>query len=94
MARGSQAKTEITEKILKMFDGAFVSGKEIRVPVDENGDLVQIKITLTAAKVNVDPPAEGAIPNAASEQASPQEKVEVTEEEKNNIQKLMSDLNL
>lgn len=57
-AKGSQAKAEITNKILEVFSGAFVvDGKEIRIPCVENGETVQIKIALTAAKVNVDNPA-------------------------------------
>ena len=58
-ARGTQAKEEITKKILETFEGSFINEKEIRVPVEENGEIVQIKITLTAAKVNVDNPAGG-----------------------------------
>lgn len=50
MARGSIAKEEITTKILSAFEGAFVHDKIIRVPIQENGEIVEIKITLTAAK--------------------------------------------
>ena len=67
MARGSVAKEQITKKILETFDGAFiVDGKEIRIPVTEGGDLVQIKVTLTAAKVNID----AATPSQATSTAS------------------------
>ena len=92
MARGATAKAEITKKILEIFEGSFLNDKEIRIPFDEDGDEVQIKITLTAAKVNVEN-AGGAISNATSEQAPPQ-KVEVTKEERQNVQKLMEQLNL
>ena len=50
MARGSLAKEEITKKIFEVYPNAFVSGKDIRVPVQENGETVEIKITLTCAK--------------------------------------------
>lgn len=93
MARGSQAKEEITQKILETFESSFINDKEIRIPVEENGEIIQIKVTLTAAKVNVENNAGGAISNAAVEQAPPQ-KVEVTEEEKQNVQKLMENLGL
>ena len=92
MARGATAKAEITKKILEIFEGSFLNDKEIRIPFDEDGDEVQIKVTLTAAKVNVEN-AGGAISNATSEQAPPQ-KVEITDEEKQNVQKLMEHLSL
>lgn len=54
MARGSYAKSEITKKIMETFPNAFlVDGKELRVPMLEDSQEVQIKITLTAAKENV-----------------------------------------
>ena len=52
--KGIQAKADITKKILETFDGSFMNDKEIRIPVMENGEEVQIKVTLTAAKVNID----------------------------------------
>ena len=54
MAKGAIAKDTITKCILKVFDGSFVNDKEIRIPFMENGELVQIKVALTCAKVNVD----------------------------------------
>ena len=93
MAKGSIAKEEITKKILETFEGSFLNGKELRVPVEENGELVQIKIALTCAKVNVEPEGEESISVAASSPA-PAQKVEVTEEEKQNVQKLMEGLGL
>ena len=94
MARGSVAKEQITSKILEMFDGAFVYGKELRIPVEENGEEVQIKVALTCAKVNVENEGGGAVSAVASEPVAPAQKVEVTEEEKQNVQKLMEGLGL
>ena len=95
MAKGSIAKEAITQKILSTFDGSFVYGKEIRVPYDEDGNRVEIKITLTCAKENVggnsaftvteDQPTQSA---QASAPAAP------TEEEKANIANLMERLGL
>lgn len=62
MARGAEAKNSVMEKILETFDGAFKYDKEIRVPIMENGELVQIKVTLTCAKVNVENGADNAVP--------------------------------
>jgi hypothetical protein len=50
MAKGSASKEIITNKILEVFSNAFVNGKEIRVPMEEDGSSLEIKITLTAAK--------------------------------------------
>ena len=52
-ARGAEAKQIITDKILQIFEGSFIYGKEIRVPLQENGERVEIKVTLTCAKENV-----------------------------------------
>lgn len=64
MARGAQAKNEVMQKILETFSGSFKynDGKEIRVPIMEAGDLVQIKVTLTCAKENVEVGADSAVP--------------------------------
>lgn len=50
MARGSQAKEEITSKILSAFEGSFIHEKTIRIPIMENNETIEIKVTLTAAK--------------------------------------------
>ena len=50
MARGSTSKEIITAKILSMFEGSFINGKEIRLPMMEDGSPIEIKVTLTAAK--------------------------------------------
>lgn len=104
-ARGSIAKEEITNKILAQFPGSFKFDKEIRVPVMENGEQVQIKITLTAAKVNVEVGVDTAIPGedlikgmtqAVEGQVanSTTMSIEPTPEEKENVRVLLSKLNL
>ena len=95
-ARGTQAKEEITKKILETFEGSFINEKEIRVPVEENSEIVQIKITLTAAKVNVDNPAAGSVvvqtsgpvENKASEANL------ITPEEKESVEAMLERLGL
>lgn len=54
--KGAQLKGEITQKILATFPNSFLynDGKEIRIDGIENGERVQIKVTLTASKVPVD----------------------------------------
>ena len=94
-AKGSQFKEEITQKIMEMFDGAFLNGKELRIPGLEDGREIQIKVALTCAKENVDRPAGDTEPKVTIEQASPPnvEKLQVTEQEKQNIQNLIEALN-
>ena len=84
MAKGAVAKQEIFDKMLKTFGGSFMynGGKELRIPWNENGVDVQIKVALTCAKDNVfapgmhgDPvgePGERGIENAATAQEAGQ----------------------
>ena len=58
MARGQVAKAKILEKILQTFEGSFMHEKELRIPIDEDGYTMQIKITATAAKDIVTPDGE------------------------------------
>lgn len=86
MARGAEEKLQIQNQILETFNGAFVYGKEIRVPVRD----VQIKIVLTCAKDNVAAGADEMIPGSevvvtetASEEHIEPSALKVSEEEKN-----------
>lgn len=108
MAKGAVAKQEIGAKILECFEGAFYynNGKELRIPWNENGVEVQIKIAMTCAKDNVNPDGEviGEVSTGpaavASETApsssfpAPHKKAEVTEEEKQNVEDLLKALGL
>ena len=107
-AKGSILKEEIMQKILESFPGSFKYDKEIRIPGVENGENLQIKITLTCAKINVEPGGDTAMPGvvkpkATSTSASVASNVgsasshfmnEPTEEEKKNIAELISKLGL
>ena len=106
MAKGAYAKEQIFAKILETFEGSFMynGGKELRIPFDEGGNLVQIKVALTCAKDNVNPTGEvlemkESAP-AAKETGSfmnfpePHKKVEPTEEEKQNVEDLLKALGL
>ena len=100
--KGAESKTKITQKILETFNGSFLynDGKEIRIPLLENGETVQIKVTLTAAKVNVSPDGESAIPgeNASGDAIvfteSVVERTAPTAEEKKNVADLLKSLGL
>ena len=99
MDRGADSKAAATEMILKTSPGSFIYDKEIRIPYVENGENIQLKCTLTCAKTNVGEGDEDAIPGAAAanlnfESTAEPQKVEPTEEEKENVKKLMEVLGL
>ena len=102
MAKGAESKTIITKKILEMFEGSFLynDGKEIRIPLIEAGEPVQIKVTLTCAKENVSNGADNAIPgDFPPPKNEPVTVVSDTpvapsEEEKENVKRLLAMLNL
>lgn len=109
MARGAISKQEVAKKILSSFEGAFSynDGKEIRIPLMEDGELIQIKVALTAAKENVNPGDDNLVPgeNTVTQTdngpvfnhvVSKEETktVEPTEEEKNNVKDLLAALGL
>lgn len=102
-AKGALAKEKIFAKMLEVFEGSFMfnGGKECRIPWDENGNEVQIKVTLTAAKDLVSP--EGEVKKAAAtvKEAgatpsfpAPHTVKEPTEEEKQNVEDLLKSLGL
>lgn len=103
MAKGAIAKKNILDKILETFEGSFLwnNGKELRIPFDEEGNLVQIKVALTCAKENVYPegqemeaaaaPSETGLSNSVTE---PVKIAEPTEEEKKNVEDLLKSLGL
>jgi hypothetical protein len=48
--KGTQAKAEILAKLQEIYPDAFLVDKVLRIPMIEDGQTVEIKITLTAAK--------------------------------------------
>ena len=49
-ARGTEVKEKLTQVLIKLFPESFMDGKTLRIPMKENGEIVEIKVTLTAAK--------------------------------------------
>lgn len=103
MAKGQESKNIVSKKILEIFEGSFAYDKEIRIPMIENGEEIQIKVTLTAAKVAVTPGSENAVPTAApvdnnridfTAQPVKDTIVEPTAEEKENVKNLLKSLGL
>lgn len=101
MARGAVSKTKATEMILKAFPGSFTYDKEIRIPFQEDGEEIQLKCVLTCAKINVEPNSDIAIPgevstdiNFGNDKPIEQKIIEPTQEEKDNVKKLMETFGL
>lgn len=101
MARGQISKTKATEVILKAFPGSFTYDKEIRIPFVEDGETIQLKCVLTCAKVNVEQNGDVAIPGKVSADINfedgksiEQKVIEPTQEEKENVRKLMETFGL
>lgn len=101
MAKGSQAKEALTSTILSTFPGSFIYGKEIRIPYIEDGENIQIKVSLTCAKENVEQGGDTVIPGVVSTnneinfgQEPEKVIVEPTQEEKENVKNLLKALNL
>lgn len=100
MARGALSKEEATKKILEAFPGSFIYEKEIRIPFVEEGENIQIKCALTCAKTNVEAGGENVLPGeetpitTTSAKTPPIEKTHVSEEEKDNLKRMMEALGL
>lgn len=97
-ARGTEAKEKITSKILSTFEGSFMDGKVLRIPMIEQGEEVQIKVTLTAAKDLVEhesgPAAPAALDFGDAPTAAETPTPDLTEEEQQNVANLVNALGL
>ena len=101
-SRGAEEKQIVIDKIKEVFPEAFEYDKTIRIPI---GD-IQIKVALTAAKDNVEPGGDTAVPGvkatkvvAIAEGAEPvfedvSATVEPSAEELNAVSSLMESLGL
>ena len=94
MARGSESKQKVINKILETFEGSFLYGnKELRIPLEEDGQRVEIKVALTCAKTNVG--GDGAsVESGVQSNDTVNVTSAPTEEEKQNIANLMDRLSL
>jgi len=104
MAKGAIAKQQVENRIRAEFGNDFVgsNGKELFVWGEENGERVQIKIALTCPKTNYTGPdvASGSAKPAAkaaldwSDGATETPPTELTQEEKETVNELLSKLGL
>lgn len=99
-AKGSILKQEIIKKILETFPNSFLynDGKEIRINGTENGENLQIKVSLTTAKVAVENEEGSAFPemetNTAPVETNEKIPQEPTNEEKERLKTLLEKLGL
>ena len=91
MAKGAESKKLVFEKMLATFPGSFMADeKTLRIPMQENGEVVEIKVALTAAKdILGETPAAVIAPTSVTP-----ESVMPTEEEKATVAKLVESLGL
>lgn len=97
MAKGAESKQKVLDKIMEIYPEAFLYGnKELRIPFNEEGQRVEIKVALTCAKTNVGGDGEsvlsGGQPSAFSDAAPA--KTAPTDEEKQTIANLMEKLGI
>ena len=99
MAKGAIAKQEIMNKIMEVFPNAFLcaGGKELRIPMLEDSQEVQIKVVLTCAKENVE--HDGSVAKTAGASANESsidfaKSHEPSEQEKKNVSVLLDALGL
>lgn len=102
-ARGSILKKEVAEKILAAFPGnsfLYNDGKEIRINGFEDGQLLQIKVALTCAKVAVEGgddtilPGEKPASSVALVEVNEKIPQEPTQEEKDRLTALLGKMGL
>lgn len=100
MAKGAQAKINVTNKIANLFGEDYIGevNKKLYVWADDGGDRVQISIALTCPKTFIDAPDKNYVPDNdwSNEDAPVQvpQKAEISAEEKKNIADLMERLGL
>ncbi len=91
MSRGANSKQLVINKIMEVYPDAFIYGKELRIPMEEDGERVEIKVALTCAKTNVGD-AEVVTPTVT--EAASNVSSAPTEQEIDNIKNLMDKLGI
>lgn len=94
-AKGTESKSIIFNKLKEIYPNSFWEdeNKILRIPMNEGGNPIEIKVTLTAAKNIL---GSGAVESAFPTASEPivESPVEMTEEEKENVATLLASLNL
>lgn len=98
--KGADSKEIIFKKLTQVFPGSFMDDKVLRIPMTENGEPLEIKVALTCAKdILGDGVAASAFPDNGESPAAPslaisEADIEPSEDEKNNVAKMLESLNL
>lgn len=96
MAKGALSKTLIGTAILQVFPGSFIDSdqKTIRIPTTCEGQLIEVKIQMTAAKDVIGGGNDG-LPSSetVTKQAVPQN-TEMTDDEIREVRELITRLGL
>ena len=98
--KGAISKEIITKKILDTFKDSFINEKNIIIPMVEGDEVIQIKVALTASKTIIpngdisfaDAAAVNFNDSSSSTTSKPATVAAPTEEEKENLQKMMESL--
>lgn len=108
MAKGNEAKNFVTQKIIECFgqDQAFVSDKKIYINTKENGEPIQVCLSLTCPKTMIGVAAAEAVATAKAgvdfgafgasigEVPEPYKPAEITSDERQTVMDMMKALGL
>ena len=99
MARGAQSKQIVEDKIRTAFGKDFIgvdpSSKKIYVQCPEDGEMVQIAISMTCPKVPFNPSGdEEGFPTGDFREPDVYTPAEITDDEISNVRKLIAELGL
>ena len=94
--RGDTARAEVYEKITTAFGDDFVGvvDKKIYVTANEDGEKIQFAITITMPKNQITKTNFDFSDNETKKVESFETNVEISDKEKEDIKKLMQELNL
>ena len=99
MARGSIAKSEVENKIRDAFGKDFIGvdpdTKKIYVQAPEDGEMIQVCVTMTCPKVPFNPSGDGeGFTTGDFREPTQYKPAEITEGELANVRKLIAELGL
>lgn len=76
--KGTESKQKVIKVLTEVFKGSFINDKTLIIPFEENGEKIQLKVSLTACKELVEG-GDGGVSKAD----------EYTEEEKAAVEELI-----
>lgn len=95
--RGDLAKQYVSDTIIQTFDGSYVTTQDkkiyLNVPDGPGGEIVQIALSMTMPKVQIEAPAAGA-PTSASTHAPTKTPVTLSDDDKAAVAQLMKNLGI